>query len=382
MSIYIEDTARNTLASWTIDAAAHRDSVRGAIMSPFTTPVRSSGYKQSATTTVARLRSAGLEVLLDPMTHVLQMPNMGDVRFYADWPFWGAAAPSWATVADREDHVRRVFAVQDNLDIPRLAPTLLLHTPQSSTSQQALDMATFAVAQGPCILTVAGDGAFWASDALDAHIGALAQLQPAGWHLVVARASTLMPAAASASEVFGVARTCFALSAEAVPIHVSHGDLAGLPAMAAGATSVGTGGDPRQRVLAYPNFEMRVATPGTSAGWFQRVTLAGLYALLKPNDLTLARVRDPALVTRLMPGVVNPPGPKEAFLHHVAVLHDWFGTLIQDPEIDVVALHNLYLQAEADWVTFASRTGLPDAANLWVLEARQGCEALISDEGW
>lgn len=384
MSIYIEDTARNTLVAWTTEAARRRPGVLGAILNPFTSPVRRNGFKQSAQTTVSRMHSAGLQAWFDPMTHVLQMPHVGDFRYYDEWPLWGTATPDWSTEPAREDHVRRVFAVQDNLDVPRLAPTLLLHTSQSTTSQHALDMATYARSLGQCAISVVGDSSFWSSPALDAHVAALAQLQPSSWHLAVARTSTVLPVAAAVDELLGLSRTCLALSEDA-PIHISHGDMAALPAAACGAVSVGTGWDPRQRVLAYGAFEARPEVDPDSAGgggWFQRVTFAGLFGSLKPAEAALVGRQAGTLSRRLLPGSILPPGPKEAFFHHVDVLEDWFSGLAGNAEIDVPALRDAYERAGTDWGRLAVGAGVADASAQCSEGYKDACDRLISEEGW
>lgn len=383
MTLYIEDTARNTLVAWTIEAAMRRAGVRGAVMNPFASPVRGNGFKQSAQTTVTRLRNAGLEAWFDPMTHVLQMPHVGDFRYYDEWPLWGSPSADWSTEAAREDHVRRVFAVQDDLDVPRLAPTLLLHTSQSTTSQHALDMATYARSLGPCSISVVGDSTFWSSSALDAHIAALAQVEPDSWHLAVARGSTVLPVAAAVDELLGLSRTCLALSEDA-PIRVSHGDLAALPAVAAGASSLGTGWDPRQRVLAYGAFEARPEVDPDSAGggWFQRVTYAGLFGSLKAAEAALTAGQAPTLQSALLPGTTLPPGPKEAFLHHIEVLEDWCSSFIGAPATDVPALRDAYEVAKGSWSQLSATTGLQDASAQCGESYAAACGLLAVEEGW
>lgn len=74
-----------------------------------------------------------------------------------------------------------------------------------------------------------------------------------------------MPTGASSEEIFGLMRTTFALSQDR-PVRVAYGDLAALPAVAAGAEAVGTGWDMRQRICAYQDFQVRAADPGAAAG--------------------------------------------------------------------------------------------------------------------
>lgn len=348
MTIYIEDTVRNNLASWCLEAVG-RGVATGAIINPFASPTAANGYKQSARTTVDRLVAGSAEVWFDPLTHALQMPAVGDFRYYDEWDLWGGNRGDLETEASRQDHVRRVFAIQDDLEVPHLAPTILLHTPESTTSERALEMAEYAVSLDPaCRLTVAGDAAFWAAgNALDAHVGALAQLEPGGWSLVCARPYSLLPVPADENEVYGVCRTTFALQ-EYAPVHISHGDLAGLPAAAAGATSLGSGWDPRQRVCAYASFSARDAD-GEGGQWFQQVTFQGLLSLTANREAELLFQRDPALAQALLYGATVPPGPKEKFLHHAEVLTAVSLALSIGGQAAYDALNQLYTNAERDW---------------------------------
>jgi hypothetical protein len=320
MTLLIEDTARNNLPAWT-QPLVGRGLVAGAVLSPFLTPRVGNNYKRSARETVQRLRDGNAEVWFDPETHALQMPAVGDFRYYDGWPFWGGQRGALGSAAQMRDHVERVFAEQDLLGVPHLAPTILLHAPQSPESERALELARIAIDLDPeARLAVAGDSAFWASGAnLDAHVGGLAQLETEGWWLTVARPLGVLPVGPLAEEVHGLCRTARALSEEAT-VHISHGDLAGLPAVAAGATSLGTGWDPRQRVMAYSSYEAR-DTGGDGGQWFQQVTLEGLLSLLPRAEATVLYAQDRALAARLLPGTL-PPGAGEAFTHHAEVLSE------------------------------------------------------------
>ena len=206
MPLLVEDTARNNLASWTI-RAVESGSAQGGVLSPFTTPRVGTTYKQSGVETAERLRDASADVWFDAATHALQMPNAGDFRYYDDWGLWSASRGVLNTEGDQRDHIQRVFAVQDALQARHLGPTILLHSPQSNTSQRALRMAEIAVTEdSDCYITVAGDSAFWAGgSALDAHIGGLAQVEPNGWFLVVTRNIAVLPVPAAQEEVHGFA---------------------------------------------------------------------------------------------------------------------------------------------------------------------------------
>lgn len=380
MPLLVEDTARNNLASWTVRAveAGH---ARGAVISPFTTPRLGTSYKQSGHKTAERLREGNAEVWFDAATHVLQMPNVGDFRYYDDWDLWPGTKGMLETEGDQRDHIQRVFAIQDALQAPHLAPTILLHSPQSSTSQRALRMAEIATADDrDCHITIAGDSAFWAGgNALDAHIGGLAQVEAAGWFLVVTRNIAVLPVPAAEEEVHGLCRTARALSEDG-PVHVSHGDLAGLPAIVAGASSLGTGWDPRQRVSAYASYVQRTAG-GDGGQWFAKRTLQGLLSLLGRAETQLLATQNAALTTRLLPGTL-PPGTVEGWDHHASVLASLVNGLQPNGAAAYEALRDLYVSARTDWGRVASTIGCASEANAWLSELELGLGRLASTEGW
>lgn len=380
MKLLVEDTARNNLVSWTVNAV-NDGCAAGAIISPFATPRVATGYKQAGATTAKRLADGGAEVWFDPMTHALQMPNAGDLRYYDEWDLWGGAVGALRTDADRDDHVARVFAIQDTLKAEHLAPTVLLHSAQSTTSQRALDLAKAAVKADPdCVLAIAGDSAFWSAGSdLDAHIGALAQLQPAGWSLVVVRSLAVLPVAAAEEEVHGLCRTVRSLRDDG-PLHISHGDFAALPAVVAGADSFGTGWDARQRVCAYQSYVERT-TSDSGGQWLKRPAFQGLIGLLAnapANDLVAANA---TLASKLLPGTLPPDAP-ERFLHHCRVLMALASPLTTADQAAYTALKALYAAARTSWATAAAAAGLPNEANAWFGELEKGLKLFGATEGW
>jgi hypothetical protein len=258
---------------------------------------------------------------------------------------------------------------------------MLLHSPQSATSQRALELAQAAVEQDPaCRVAIAGDSTFWAGDAaLDAHIGALAQLEPGGWWLTVVRSLAVLPVPAMPAEIHGLCRTARALSEQA-PVHISHGDLAGLPAIAAGAETLGTGWDPRQRVCAYASYAAR--DPDAEGGqWFTQATLAGLLSLLVRRDARILADRDPTLATALLPGVV-PPGPGEAWRHHAQVLSGLVAELGAPPDQAYARLRDRYTDARAQWPAVAASLASANGMDAWVTPLLDGLEAFGRTEGF
>ena len=211
--LLIEDGARNTMPNWALRSVA-AGAARGAVLSPFTTSRVGNTYKGSGASIATKLAGEGAEVWFDAATHALQMPNAGDFRFYDDWGLWPGTRAALETAGNQRDHIQRAFDAQDALGAPHLGPTVLLHAPQSNMSQRALRMAEIAADEdGGCFLTVAGDSAFWSGgSALDAHIGGLAQIEPAGWFLVVTRDIAALPVPADKEEVHGLCRTVRSLS--------------------------------------------------------------------------------------------------------------------------------------------------------------------------
>jgi hypothetical protein len=371
VTLLIEDSARNTVPGWTLEAVS-QGVARGVVLSPFTTPRTGNGYKGNTRAAIERLRDGGAEVWFDPETHALQMPAVGDFRYYDDWPLWNGARGQLASDGDMRDHVERVFAEQDRLGAPHLAPTILLHAPQSTTSQRALDLARIAIDIDPdCRLAVAGDPAFWAGgQALDAHVGALAQFEPGGWWVTVVRNLAYLPVQAIPEEIHGLCRTVRALSEDG-PVHVSHGDLAGLPGVAAGATTLGTGWDARQRVCSYQSYEER--GDGSDGGsWFKQATLEGLLSQMTQGEYQVLTQQNGGLASRLVPGTV-PPGPKEAFLHHASVLSRVVGALrALPPDAAHGELIGRYDGALRDWPTVAQALGTASRADAWITPLRDG----------
>jgi len=383
MSIYIEDTARNNLATWTTNAIQAGLAV-GAVITPFTTPHDRQGHKQAGATTVGRMPD-GAAMWFDATTHALQMAGVGDYRFYDGWNLWEGARGALNTDDEQRDHLRRVFATQSALGTPALAPTILLHSPQSDTSQRALSISRFAVDIDPaCHLSISGTSSFWASGAeLDAHIGALAQLDPSGWFISAVYASTDLPVNAQPAEIAGIARTVRALSAYA-PVHVSYGDLAALPAVAAGATSIGTGWDLRQKVCAFPNFYQRDSEPSTGGSWPRRPTIERLVSIFDRTEAERLQAQDRPLADSLIRGPLSPHEGGEAFTHHLRCLNN----LVNDIEAGATheeryhVLRQIYEQAIDIYPTVRGLCSCRATAGEWVTPFLAGLNLYARSEGW
>ena len=385
MSILIQDSARNNLASWT-ERAVRDGAALGAVLSPFASPVTGNGYKIDASAIASRVKASGGQFWFDPTTHALQMPQVGDFRYYDQWDLWAGAGQrgDLDSEPNQRAHIQRVFAVQDALSAPRLAPTILLHSAQSQTSQRALQLSTVAMEEAngrPVWLSIVGDTHFWSAQGeLDAHIGALDQLEPAGWFITVVRPQAAVPVPAHADEVAGVMRTVYALSHDRQVI-IGHGDLAALPAIAAGASALGTGWDIRQRVCAYSDYAAR-GDGGDGGQWYQRPTLEVLLGDMKSNEYQVFRSQNLAYAESLTPGTFS-AGPERAFRHHAQVLSRITEQLVPlHGEPRVRALRDRYTRAEAEWPQAQLISGCSVGGDPWIRAQINGLDQFIAGEGW
>lgn len=382
MTVLIEDTPRNNLAAWTSEAVSD-GLVGGAVLSPFSSPWIGNTYKPSAQRIVDQLVDAGAEVWLDAATHALQMPGVGDFRYYDGWDLWGSDRGDLSTAASRRDHVLRVLQVQSQLRLSRLAPTVLLHSATGAAADTAFSLAEEATTADPTSwATIAGSPTFWAEgDALDALVGGIAQVGARGFFVVVVRPTADLPVAADADEVAGLCRTARSL-AQFGPVHISHGDFAGLPAVAAGAHSIGTGWDSRQRVCNYSSYVARDPSTG-GGGWFKRPTFAGLFGFLPRADAERLVAQDSTLSARLHPGGLHPDAPKEAFLHHARCLRDFTETLrTLDFEPAFRLLDDAYAISTADWPVAAQVASVNRMDDAWIRPFWAGLSRYAEREGW
>ncbi|GAA4380501.1 hypothetical protein [Nocardioides caricicola] len=382
MGVLIQDTARNNLVTWSVHAVAGGYGV-GTMLSPFASPFEANGFKRSALATSEAIREAGGEFWLDPMTYALDMPRAGDFRHYAEWDFWSTTRGDLTSRAAMREHVQRVFRAQTALDSPALAPTVLVSYPDTPRSQTALELAQVAMeADTGAWLSVAGDQEFWSAGAeLDAHVGALDQLEPAGWMFIVTRGDNSMPPSASTNEIFGLMRATYALSQDR-PVRVAYGDLAAVPALAAGAEVVGTGWDIRQRICAYQDFEERPADTQDGGGWYQRPTLAGLLGGLTSREYEVLVSEEAALAARLTPAAIG-PRPEQAFRHHATVLTNVATALSSlSGRARAEAMRQMYLDAEGEWPAVQAITGTRLGPSRWIAPFKAGLEVFMTSEGW
>jgi hypothetical protein len=382
MSIYIEDSPRH-LNKWILDAQV-AGLTSTAVLSPWVTPW--SGNGRQAWRTIGRrahsLQEAGVDVLFDPVTQALQVAGVGDFRFYDQYPLWNGPRGDLSQEVYRQEHLARVFDIQDLLGLRHLAPTVLLHAGLSNDSTLALELSREAMRQVPDTwLAISGTPTFWADGrSLDAHIGALAAINAPGWLLSVVRPQGRIPAQATAEEIHGLCRSVRALS-EFSPVHISHGDLAALPAVAAGASSVGSGWDQRQRVLAYSDYGPRSAAGGTGS-WFERPTLRRLLGLLMKNEAVVLETLHGPLATSL--GGFPALAPEEIFVHHLAVLDDVITAIVAQGSWRerFEYLQGRYADAAVCWPSVERAISPSTGGREWIQTAAAGLELYGRTEGW
>ena len=89
MSVLIEDSPRR-LPGWILDSVVN-GIASGTIITPWATPwiTRTGrGGRHGARDRVQILQDNGVETWFDPITHALQMDDVGDFRYYDEYSLW------------------------------------------------------------------------------------------------------------------------------------------------------------------------------------------------------------------------------------------------------------------------------------------------------
>ena len=175
-------------------------------------------------------------------------------------------------------------------------------------------------------------------------------------------------------------RTVYALSQDR-EVRIAFGDLAALPAVAAGATSICTGWDLRQRICAYQDFEER-ANDTSGGGWYQRPTLLGLMGGLTAREYSILASEDQQLADTLTPGTIGPRA-ELAFKHHARVLNSIItelNSLTGAPRVNALRSH--YDTALTEWDKVIRITGTTLGPSRWITPFKKGLDAFMNSEGW
>lgn len=317
--VLIHDGRRIGHRKWCVDAISS-GSADGVVLNPFATPRVAEPRHPSAADLASAVREASGEVIFDAMTHALFLPGTNKRDFYDAWELWDPTGLSLADQAQQLAHVERVFDRQSRVGAPSLAPTLQLKSAQSADALVARDIAR--IARGldrGCWQSLVGTRAFWASGAqLDAYVGSLAALRAPVWMITVANELVVdhVPDLTETEVFAGLCRTVHSLSLRSRVI-IAYGDFAALPAVAAGADTVGSGWDRAQRTFDPLAFRVD-SDPGIRIP-ASYVTQGGLNSVLR-RDTAEAIERWDSVQARRIRGGQMPPSDQAQRMHHLLQL--------------------------------------------------------------
>ncbi|MEM9463879.1 MAG: hypothetical protein AAGA90_00820 [Actinomycetota bacterium] len=361
--------------SWAVEAIED-NLATGVIISPFDTPVTPTHMRKSAEELSTACRDSDSRLIFDPATYALELPGFDKLDFYAGWRLWGPSR-DLLDAASRAEHITRCRVAQENLGSELVAPTVSISSPMGPDARLALTIARDAREDGCDWLAIVGTEDFWRHGLeLDEFIGEIAALKPTGVVITVLRARQAYPVEADAREMFGVLRTVFALSARSEVV-LSHGDLAALPAVAAGAAGLGTGWDLGQRAMCPERFQRSSGGGGS----VKRVTyreLLSSYMGVHPDALATA---DSGLSDEMIAGPI-PADLVAAWRHHLETVNYWINHLsgVDAGERRAKLLLALYRQAARNHRRVRTVYPLPISEQQWLSAARAGLLTWLADE--
>lgn len=383
--VLIHDGRRAGQRLWSVDAVRSH-AADGVILNPFATPRVTAPRNPNAQTVAADVRAVGGEVLFDVSTHAFALSTTDKLDFYNQWELWGKNGAGLDTDQRRLEHVERSFSVQDTLGTARLAPTLQLTSPTSEDSRHAAATALLAAGLDPAAgQTLVGTRTFWASGAsLDAFIGELAALRAPVWVLTVANELVVSaePDLADTAAFMGLCRTVHSLSLRSRVI-VSHADFTGLPAVAAGADTVGSGWDRAQRT--FDPLAFHVSSDDSPRIPASYVTQGGLHAVLRRSVAEAIERWDSKKATTLRGGPM-PPSDAAERLHHLTQLRGVVLDLAarRDRSDRVTTLRDRYSMATTAFDQLLSEIpGVLTRADkkVWATNQAQILDGYASEEG-
>ena len=383
--VLIHDGRRIGHRKWTVEAISG-GLADGAVLSPFATPRVAEPRFPSGAEMASAVRNAGGEVIFDAMTHALLLPGVNKLDFYDGWELWGAGGPDLRSAASRLDHVERVFQRQDRLGAPFLAPTLQLSSSVDGDSRRVLEIARTARGLEPgSWQSLVGTRSFWSSGTrLDAFVGTLAALRSPVWVVTLANEVVFdhKPDMLDVAAWAGFARTVHSLS-ERSRVIVAHADLSGLPAVAAGADTVGSGWDRGQRTFD-PNSYRTDSDPGIRIP-ASYVTQGALLAVMR-RDVAEAIDRWDSREAYRLRGGLMPPSDTAQRMHHLGQLRAAVTAVSGQAtrRARVQELRQRYLAAENDFDVLAGalgRTVPPAEKSTWASQPLTVLEAYASAEG-
>jgi hypothetical protein len=360
VTLYLQDGAVSGHAGW-CEQALRAGCADGVVISPFFTPTVPRRYHTVSGVDFAdRVRRAGGEVIFDATTHALGLPGVDNWTSYNTWSLWEGARGDLTTDDLRLGHIDRVFAHQDALGTRRLIPSVSLDSPNGADAETALALAEAGRASDPAAWqTLAGRRGLWLSADLDALLGVLVQLRAPVWMLTVVRERPEYPPDMTEVALMeAVCRTVHSLAVRSRVI-VCHADLFGLPMIAAGGDSIGTGWHGKQRVCAPATFQRNdPENIRRQAVWH---TFEALYSRLHTNESTALFRADAALGGRLHAGPLD-AGSQARREHHLAVVRRFVERVNvagSDPSNRVAALRAGYESAIEEFEALRTRFGRP-----------------------
>lgn len=324
--VLIHDGRRVGHMKWSTAAVAE-GSASGIIISPFSTPRFSAPRKPSGSDLTKAIRSNGGEVIFDASTHARLLPTTTKLDCYDTWDLW-QGAPALRSPVDRRAHIERVFAHQAALGVPFLTPTMSLSSPLTAAAEQMVATAVMGRSiDGGAWQSLAGSAAFWASGArLDAFVGQLSTLKARVWVLTFVNDVVLdqTPDLSNVEAHAGFCRTVHSLS-ERSRVIVAHSDFAGLPAVAAGADTVGSGWDRSMRTFDPVSYKLRSDdSPRIPASY---VTQAALHAVLRRDAADAIQTFDPKLAEEIRGGSM-PLNDQMERHHHLTSLNSMVEAMV------------------------------------------------------
>jgi hypothetical protein len=378
--LLLHDSGRSGKVGWA-ETAIRNGAALGMILTPFQTPRQAVPRRDSAANCRMAIEAVGGEVFFDPMTHGVFAPGANAFDVYDGWSLWPGQR-GVRTSSTLLGHVDRAVRRARELGVQLLSPTLSLDAPAGREAELAVEMAARSIQDEPAYISIVGSESFWsAGAALDAYVGELVSLRPAGWSVLVTRPALRQPTPGlDPAEVAGVCRTVHSLSRRGAPLIASHADLGGLPAVAAGATRLGSGWDLRHRVCAHDSF--RSASGVRRAA--QRVTHRGLLAWLKRDEAERLLAADAVTSRGLVQGTL-PADFNAGWLHHLHCVSNRASRVAAagSRQDRVNRLRSMYADARRSFIRVTAAAGPLEAdQRQWIDPLAAGVEMYAAGEGW
>jgi hypothetical protein len=348
--VLIHDGRRSGHHGWAT-AAVGLSAADGVFINPFSTPRFSMPRHTKASDFAAEVRGAQGEVVFDAMTHARLLAGSNRTDLYDTWELWGGTDGDLSNALRRQQHVERVFERQSEIGVPLLTPTVNVEIPGSPSAQLALELAEAGAGiDASAWQSLAGPRTFWKSGTLlDDHIGRLVALRSPVWVLTITNEMVLenLPDLSDHVAFEGVLRSIHSLSQRSRVI-VSFSDYAGLPAVAAGADTVGGGWDRGMRFFDPASFHID-SDPGIRIP-ASYVTQQNLSAVLRRDAAIAIEAWNSSEALRIRGGVMPAGDPAER-IHHLRTLRELVAgfAAIADKPLRIAAVRLHYENAISDF---------------------------------